>query len=240
MLPFCRLTLSAVVCFASVAPLTSARAATDSGFFTGYSFYPDSQHVEYVTCGTSLVSEGCYGSGNLGPFGRVGCMIEGDASKVGNVVSRAIYIVDVDSGKTGNGVTLLRYLKTDTIDATTGDDTVSVQLTNTVPLSLIGNASATCHVAGTSSFLYIGTDQTSSVVRVKKGALSAIEVIGGSTAYKIKYITANLSGYVSVGFNVLGSTSDTLAVFAQSGQSFEGGGGDAFILTPYNGVSNTP
>jgi len=231
--------LSAVVCFASVAPLASARAAIGSGFFTGYSFYPDSQHVEFVTCGASLVSEGCYGSGNLGPFGRVGCMIEGDASTVGNVVTRAIYIVDVNSGASGNGVTLFRYLKTDTIDAT-GDDTVSTHLTNTVPLSLIGNVNATCHVAGTSSFLYIGTDQTSSVVRVKKGALSAVEVIGGSTGYKIKYITANLAGYVSVGFNVLGSTNDTLAVFAPNGQSFEGGGGDAFILTPYSGVSNSP
>ncbi len=219
MLPYCRLMLSAVVCF--------------------YSFYPDSQHVEFVTCGASLVSEGCYGSGNLGPFGRVGCMIEGDASTVGNVVTRAIYIVDVNSGASGNGVTLFRYLKTDTIDAT-GDDTVSTHLTNTVPLSLIGNVNATCHVAGTSSFLYIGTDQTSSVVRVKKGALSAVEVIGGSTGYKIKYITANLAGYVSVGFNVLGSTNDTLAVFAPNGQSFEGGGGDAFILTPYSGVSNSP
>jgi hypothetical protein len=69
MLPYRRLALSAVVCFASVAPLTTARAVTDCGFFTGYSFYPDSQHVQYVTCGTSLVSEGCYGSGNLGPFG---------------------------------------------------------------------------------------------------------------------------------------------------------------------------
>jgi len=166
-------------------------------------------------------------------------MIEGDASTVGNVVTRAIYIVDVNSGASGNGVTLFRYLKTDTIDAT-GDDTVSTHLTNTVPLSLIGNVNATCHVAGTSSFLYIGTDQTSSVVRVKKGALSAVEVIGGSTGYKIKYITANLAGYVSVGFNVLGSTNDTLAVFAPNGQSFEGGGGDAFILTPYSGVSNSP
>jgi hypothetical protein len=78
------------------------------------------------------------------------------------------------------------------------------------------------------------------VVRVKKGASSAIEVIGGSNAYKIKYITANLAGYVSVGFNVLGSTIDTLAVFAPNGQSFEGGGRDEFVLTPYSGVSNIP
>jgi hypothetical protein len=236
-----RLALYAVVCFVSVAPLVSARAAApDAGFFTGYSFYPNSQHVEFVTCGSSLVSEGCYGSGNLGPFGRVGCVIEGDASAVGNAVTRAIYVVDVDSGKAGSGVTLFRYLKTDTIDAATGNDTVSAKLTNTVPLPLIGNVSATCQVAGTSSFLYIGTDQTSSVVRVKKGVLSVSEVIGGSGAFKIKYITANAYGYVSVGFNTVGTNIDSLAVFAPNGQSFEEGGGDQFILTPYTGFSNSP
>jgi hypothetical protein len=149
------LALSAVFSFAAAATIGSAHAAApDADFYTSYSFFGGSQSVDYLVCGATPLGEGCDGGGNIGPFGRVGCMIEGVAATVsGNAVTRAIYIVDVNSGKTGNGVTLYRYLKTDTVDSE-DDDSVSVVLTNTVPLPLTGGAKAMCTIAGTANFLY--------------------------------------------------------------------------------------
>ena len=225
---------------AGLGPFMPARAAApDAGFFTSYSLYEGNQQVTYLTCGASLVASGCFDSGSLGPFGRVGCIIEGDAAIKANSVTRAVYVVDGSSGAAGTGVTLYRYLKTDTIAAGTGNDAVTVKLTNSVPLTLVGSATAICSMAGNAGFLYIGTDQNSQVVSVKKGDFGVTEVFMNSTAYKIKYITSNDYGYVSAGF--LGPTSNTdyLIVFTPGGREFQSGGGDAILLTPYAGVANT-
>jgi len=87
--------------------MTTHAASPDAGFYTGYSF-DNPGFVAFVTCGSSLTSSGCYGSGNFGPFNRVGCMIEGTATTSGHIVTRAVYVVDVASGSTDTGVTLYR------------------------------------------------------------------------------------------------------------------------------------
>ncbi len=115
------------------ASIMTARAeAPDVDFYTTYALFADNSYVTYSVCGLVAQAAGCYSSGQLGPFGRVGCLIEGDATVNDNIVTRAIYVVDVNSGPSGRGVTLYRYLKMDTV--TISEDFATVQLTNTIPL----------------------------------------------------------------------------------------------------------
>lgn len=227
-------------CVAALLSVSSRAGGLDAGFFTTYSLFQGSQHLEFLTCGSSPTDEGCYGAGSLGPFGRVGCFIEGIANTAGRDVTRAVYVVDVSSGTGGGGVTLYRYLKTDTINSVTGDDTVSFKLTHVGALPLTGGPHASCFIAGNNGFLYVGTDQTSSVVQVVKGALSAQVIMPASDGYKIKYITSDQHGFVSVGAVGATSPDEFFTVFTPAGRLSEDGGGAGIILTPYIGYSNPP
>lgn len=232
-----------IVCPTLVAALTSARATTiDDNVYTSYSLVGTPHYVDWLTCGSDHSGKACFGSGQIGPFGRVGCMIEGVPDYIGDSVTRAIYIVDVSTGTGGPGVTLFRYLKTDAIDPTTGNDSVSVVLTNTISLSapLEGGANATCLMAGTGSFLFIGTDQTSTVLRVRKGPLTFITEIEGITGDKTQYITADEYGFVSVGYTNLASGTDYYVMYSPNGTYYAGGSGEEVILTPSSGYSNPP
>jgi hypothetical protein len=109
----------------------SVPAAPDSTLFTTYTASPTS--VNWVVCGSTPDTEGCYASGSLGPFVGVGAMLEGNPFVKSNVVTRKIYVVD--SGSADN-VKLYVYQKTDTVTA--DSDTVVVTLQRTVSLPLTG------------------------------------------------------------------------------------------------------
>jgi hypothetical protein len=69
--------------------------------------------------------------------------------------------------------------------------------------------------------------------------LSVTEIIAGSTAYKLKYIDADQYGYVSVVSVEPGNSDATFqTVFEPNGLEITSGGGDAYLLTPYAGISN--
>ena len=83
-------------------------APIDSTLSTSYFFGAGYQNLTLIVCGSTAQSIGCYGSAGLGPFGKVGAMIEGNPSYnlKTNTVTRRIYIVDSASGTAGTGVTL--------------------------------------------------------------------------------------------------------------------------------------
>ena len=94
--------------------------------------------VDWNVCGSLPGSSGCYGSGTLGPFGRIGALLEGEpkTDRNANTVTRAIYVLDYASGPNQNEVVLYVYTKVDTI--TTDSDTVTVTLSQTISLPLVG------------------------------------------------------------------------------------------------------
>jgi hypothetical protein len=53
----------------------------DSTLYTTYMLGPSSQQITYLVCGSTKESEGCFASGEIGPFGRVGAIIESKASE---------------------------------------------------------------------------------------------------------------------------------------------------------------
>ena len=153
--------------------------------------------ITLVVCGSLPQTEGCYGSASIGPFGRVGAMIEG--SPVQNVkkgtVTRFIYVVDVAAGSGANQVVLYIYKKVDTINQS--DDSISVTLFNTVNLPLTGGAATVAYMAANPTFLYIGTNQDESAVQVTKKTL-ALSQIGEFSGLNIGAITADAYGYVTL------------------------------------------
>ena len=117
-----------------------AAGAIDAGLYTTYSFYNGFVTVDWVVCGQTHGWYGCYASGSLGPFGNVGALMEGNPSTKGNTVTRALYIVDVGTGSGVNSINLYIYKKVDTI--TPPNDSVTITLTKTVQLPLVGGTGA--------------------------------------------------------------------------------------------------
>jgi hypothetical protein len=83
-------------------------AAIDSTLFTTYTANTKYTGLNWLVCGSTQATSGCYGSGSLGPFGRVGAMIEGNPAQnlLKGTVTRYIYMLDVAYGVNGDGVAL--------------------------------------------------------------------------------------------------------------------------------------
>ena len=152
----------------SPAPAASG-SPIDATLFTTYTIDSAHTNVSWLVCGSTQNTSGCYASGNLGPFGKVGALMEGNPKTdlSTNTVTRAIYVLDIASGSNLNEVELSVYTKTDTI--TPDFDTVSVTLSKTVSLPLVGGTSAGASMAANNKFLFIGTNRS-------PGALSSISV----------------------------------------------------------------
>jgi hypothetical protein len=210
----------------AAAPLDAqqAPAAVDATLFTTYT--ASSQNVSWIVCGSTQQTEGCYASGGLGSFGRVGALMESGASTKVNVVTRAIYLVDVASGTNGTGVTLYIYKKTDTVTSST--DTVSVTLSKTITLPLTGGSTAQCFMAANGTILFIGTDQSAFAVEVQKFNFKVTQV--GAFSTPVSGITADNYGYVTV------NQGNGFAVFGPTGGIMEDGGGTQFMLNTITGA----
>ena len=171
-------------------------------------------------CGSLPGSSGCYGSGTLGPFGKVGAMLEGEpkTDRIANTVTRAIYVLDPASGPNQNEVVLYVYTKVDTI--TTDSDTVTVTLSQTISLPLVGDplSRSLPFMAANKQFLFIGTDQSPQAVVLDKRTFSVTQLGGFSPPINVFAIFVNQYGYATLSFG-----------------SFRGGGNKAFIVAGPDG-----
>lgn len=215
-----------ILLFAVSAPLSAK--SIDSTLFTNYTV--GTTQINLVVCGSLPPSEGCYGSANLGPFGRVGAMIEGNPAQ--NVkkgtVTRYIYIVDVAAGSGANEVVLYIYKKVDTISG--GDDTITVSLFKTVTLPLTGGAATAAYMAANPTFLYIGTNQDESAVQVTKKTL-ALTQIGEFSGLNISAITADAYGYITLTWGSSGGPSGFLSLAPDGSGEEDGGGAPVLVNT---------
>ncbi|OOG55442.1 hypothetical protein [Rhodanobacter sp. C03] len=207
-------------------------APPDKNLYTTYSF-GNSTSINWLVCGSTSQSEGCYGSGNLGRFGHAGAIIEGNEVFNNTTVTRNIYVVD-DAAGGGTGVTLYVYQKTDVV--TSSYDTTTVTLTNTIALPLTGGANATTYMAANNGYLFIGTNLGSSAVEVSKAALSFGQIGGFSPPLNVSSITANKYGYVTVNFGGSSGFSG-FYTFGPSGGSVEDGGGNENAVDTMNAIS---
>jgi len=208
--------LSVLLLLAAALPLQAQQPAAppDSTLYTNY--FGTTTSIDWIVCGSTQQSSGCYASGDLGPFVAIGAMLEGIPSVASDVVTRAIYIVD--SG--ANPVKLYVYSKTDTVSAS--EDAVSVTLTKTITLPLTGGSNVSASMAANNKFLFIGTDEGTLAVKVNKGNLVVTKLEEFSAA--TLSITSDQYGYVTIA-QVGGFT-----VYGPDGDVEEDGGGSQFMI----------
>jgi len=220
-----------VVLFTLCAPSSLHAAPIDSTLYTAYSLSGGDTYLSYSVCGSTQQSEGCYGGGNLGPFGKIGALLEGAASTnlKTNTVTRLIYVLDVATGTGGNEVVLNVYKKTDTISPTY--DTVVVTLSKTVPLALTGGSTALASMAANNGFIFIGTDQTNFAIRLQKNNYAMTQFGGFSPPLNVTAITSNKYGYITVTYgNRMGGGFNATIWFGPDGAGRGDGGGAYYML----------
>src|ERR1700691_1129348 len=212
------------------AQLTAVPSAPpDANLFTSYFFESNFQNVTWIVCGSTQESSGCFGSGQLGPFGTVGAMIEGDPVVSGNTVTRALFVADCNSS--GNGVELYGYKKVDTV--TTSYDTTTVTLIKQIALPLTGGSTATCSMVANKHLLFIASDQ-GGVVEVKKSNLSVTQLSGFQPPI---VMTADQYGFVTITSGSFGNNGGSFEQFNPEGEGVQDGGGAWFMLGTQTGVS---
>src|SRR5438477_1521583 len=145
-----------------------AATPIDATLYTRYHTDFNQTIVDWNVCGSLPNSSGCYGSGSLGPFGRVGALLEGEptTNRPANTVTRAIYVLDPASGPNQNEVVLYVYTKVDTI--TTDSDTVTVTLSQTISRPLVGDpvsSRALPFIAANTHFRFLATEQSPQAVQ---------------------------------------------------------------------------
>ena len=212
-------------------------AALDAGLYAKYNM--DSAHttVNWNMCGSLPGSSGCYGSGSLGPFGRVGALMEGEpkTNRNAQTVTRAIYVLDTASGTDQTGVTLYVYTKVDTI--TTDSDTVTVTLSQTISLPLVGGYAA---MAANKQFLFIGTDQSPSAVQVSKRTFSVTQLGNFTPPINVFGIFGDEYGYVTISFGSFRGSRNQFIVVGPTGSTVENGDVSQFMLNTVNAVLLNP
>ncbi len=219
-----------------IAPAMGA-TPVDSNLVTTYSLGPSSSTISYLVCGSTQQSEGCYASGDVGPFGRVGALLESEASESGNVVTREVYVIDTAAGSSGDAVELSVYKKTDTVTAS--DDTVEVTFLRSVSLPLRGGAHANCYLAGSNAYLYVATDTGATAAQIKKGSwqVTKISYESDPAPTRVLSISATTAGAVTIAFGGTTPSAAGYVSFNAEGQQFEQGGGYNAYLNSAIGLS---
>jgi hypothetical protein len=204
-------------------------AAIDSTLFTTYSMNIPAGTLDWVVCGSTQTTYGCYGSGSMGPFGKVGAIIEGNPTQnlTKHTVTRYIYVVDVAYGSGGTGAELYVYQKVDTV--TSSDDTVTVTLSKTVSLPLTGGTDTVASMAANQKFLFIGTNQDQLAVQIQKSNLAVTQYSGVSGPITVTAITADTYGYVTTTWGT-SQSGQAFYVVGPNGQAESDGGGASFML----------
>jgi YD repeat-containing protein len=210
---------------------TSTSGPPDATLFTTYTIASGHTGVGWVVCGSTQLSEGCYSSGNLGPFGKVGALVESNPSTNSNgTVTRSIFVLDVASGSKANGVTLYVYKKTDTVTA--ASDTVNVTLSKTLGLPIVGGTSALASMVANSNgkYLVVGTNQSAQAVEIQRSNFSMTTISGFSPPINVAAITKDDYGYVTITFGSFNSSNNGFVVLGPNGNVQEDGGGAEFML----------
>jgi hypothetical protein len=200
----------------------------DSGLFTTYTTDNAKTTLYWAVCGSIGKSEGCYGAGQLGPFGQIGSIVEG--AKVIDIregtVTRFLYVVDQAYGSGQNGVALYAYKRIDTIAS--GNDHTTFTLKKTISLSLVGGSQAVVLLAANKGYLVIGTSSSTAQVEVNKRtyAITPLNIISQIP----NSITADSYGYVTI------TSADSFAVVGPDGALQEDGGGSPFMINGLLGI----
>lgn len=199
--------------------------ALDDGLYAEFSASPTS--VSFLVCGATGGTEGCYGSATLSPpFEQACAVLEGKPRTKGDVMTRAIYVLDK---RTSNSDPIMLYVfeRKDVIGG--GSDSVSATLKTTVNLGLLGGQSSSCSLAGNINYVYAATSVDQVVAGVDKKNFSVTDLGGFSPPATVTSITSDDRGYIALHFN------EGFYIFDPDGNGLADGGGAADFINRRNG-----
>ncbi|WP_233840514.1 hypothetical protein [Dyella sp. 2HG41-7] len=207
----------------------------DSELYTQYSISGSYTTLNWSVCGSTQTTSGCYASGTMGPFGKIGAVIAGAESDdyASGIATQNIYVVD-EAVNGGTGVMLFVYQKKDVV--TSSSDSTTTTPINAVSLSLTGGVGAHTYMVGNDNCLVVATDQGPHTLIIRKSDLS-IRLIGGdSPPEAMSSITTDRNGFVVMTSGYSPSTSGFLTLMPSCYGDGDGGGGE-FMINATNGVS---
>jgi hypothetical protein len=219
----------AAVLFVSLAvalPTQAQQKLPDYTLFTTYSVNQSLTDISWLTCGSTQLTEGCYGSGNFGPFTDACAIVQSVPAPLNlNTVLRYIYVLDSGSGT--HGVTLSVYKRTDMVTSSTDNITITTITTVSLP-SLVGGSGVSCSMANNPSYIYAATNQSMSAAAINKTTYSVSSV--GDFDANVNAITADSYGYVTI------LQGDGFTVYGPNGSPQEDGGGVMFRINPIDAL----
>ena len=203
-------------------------ATIDSGLFTTYTTDGVKTTLYWIVCGSIGKGSGCYGAGQLGPFGQIGSVVE--STKVIDIregtVIRFLYVIDQAYGSGQNGVALYVYQRIDTIASE--NDHTTFTLKKTISLPLVGGSQAVVFLAANKGYLVIGTSNSTVPVEINKRTyvITPLTIISQTP----NSITADNYGYVTV------TSANGFFVVGPDGALREDGGGSPFTINDLLGT----
>jgi hypothetical protein len=161
----------------------------------------------------------------------------------GETVTRNIYVLDVESGSAHDSVSLFVYTKRDFVSAT--DDTVTVTLSRTISLPLVGGSGVHASMAANDSYLYVGTNKGTQAASVRPGTWTVTPIGGFSPPIPVASISSDSYGYITVTFGAPGGTFSGFYVFGPTGVAEHGAnlgrcGGDQVRISARLNQSERP
>ncbi len=190
------------------APNATAGTIPNPFYYTQYEFFGNT--INWTTCGANSTSEGCFGGGQLGPFGSP-CAVAGSSSKV--------YVADANSlvnGVASGDATVYVYSQVES-------DTPSATLLKTIRLKIPGSATAKCSMAVAGAYLYVGTSESPTYYQID------LLTYASKTASTCGSATSSI--YANSNF-VIVNQSNCFAGYDYDGNFWEDGGESAPYFVP--------
>ena len=205
-----RIVAAFVAVTAGSASSAGLAAAPDSTLFTTYYVTPTPAIGRVAGVRIDGAVRGLLRVGALGPFGRIGSMLESHPVAKGDTVTRRIYALDIASWERCDRCCALRLQEE---GRSHGKTTVTVSLEQTIELPLAGGTGATAFMAANTAFLYVGTNQSYAALRIDPTSWTYTGVGGFEPPIPVAAINTDSYGYVTVTFGSSTSAFNGFYVF---------------------------
>jgi hypothetical protein len=223
----------------SFVPSAMAGINPDATLFTSYRV--DYATTTYSVCGSIPAGlSGCFGGSLIGPFGQIGAMMEGvpTVNSSTSTSTRRLYIVDQSVG--GNGSTKVNlniYKLTIVVDSSSAHTSLDLLRTVALP-QLVGGQTAHTYMAANADYVYVGTDQGATAMRVARTTFAKSAITLSVPSLNVSSITVDGYGFVNVGFGGLAGGSG-VRQFDPSGTDMGERSGSYFKLGMSQGLSTS-
>jgi hypothetical protein len=192
--------------------------------YTTYNF--SGAGFSWITCGSTSLSEGCYGSGTVTGFGRL-CAILSDTI-VGSSTSSLQRIYALDSEGNGKRDVVLHYLTRRISVDSSGYAYTTFTDVKDVRLPLEGGPHVACYAADNDSVIAAGTSTSTTAAVLVKPSLKVSSYGGFSPPATMTGIAADAAGNIALNF------SGGFYLLGPNGGGLEDGGGNAFVIPLHN------